>query len=214
MAIKISDLANQTNPQPEDVLPIVDIGDGTTKKIRADILVGAFLPTAMITPYAGTTAPTGWLLCDGSPVSRATYSSLFTLVGTAYGAGDGATTFNVPDMRGKIPVGKSAESEFNAMGKTGGAKTHTLAGSEMPSHQHTGSTSVDGYHTHNLVGSNNDVVTNAGAVEWSQHVDVRNDGGMQGAGSHAHSFSTSWVGGSGAHNNLQPYNTINYIIKA
>lgn len=62
-------------------------------------LVSALAPTAAVLPYAATTAPDGWLLCDGSAVSRTTYSFLFAAIGTSYGSGDGSTTFNVPDYR-------------------------------------------------------------------------------------------------------------------
>lgn len=65
-------------------------------------------PIGIISPYAGATAPTGWLLCDGSAVSRTTYANLFTLIGTTYGAGNGSTTFNIPDMVGRVPVGRVA----------------------------------------------------------------------------------------------------------
>jgi hypothetical protein len=60
----------------------------------------------MVAAYAGSSAPSGWLLCDGTAVSRTTYSALFAAIGTSYGAGDGSTTFNLPDLRGRVPVGK------------------------------------------------------------------------------------------------------------
>jgi microcystin-dependent protein len=59
----------------------------------------------LVLPYAGYSAPTGWLLCDGSPISRTTYADLFALISTTYGAGDGSTTFNIPDMRGRAVIG-------------------------------------------------------------------------------------------------------------
>jgi len=64
------------------------------------------IPVGTISPYAGTSAPANWLLCDGSAVSRATYAALFAVTGTAYGAGDGSTTFNLPDLRGRVVAGK------------------------------------------------------------------------------------------------------------
>ena len=77
-------------------------------------------------------ARAGWLLCNGSAVSRTTYSALFAGIGTTYGAGDGSATFNLPDMRGRVPVGRdSGQSEFDVLGEAGGAKTvshsHTLS---------------------------------------------------------------------------------------
>src|SRR5262245_48375284 len=93
-----------------------------------------------IVAYGGSAAPSGWLLCDGAAVSRTTFSALFAVCGTQFGAGDGTTTFNVPNLKGRVPVGiDAAQTEFDVRGETGGAKTlpnhlHTIA------HGHTGST--------------------------------------------------------------------------
>lgn len=67
----------------------------------------AAIPTGTVSQFAGSSAPTGWLICDGSAISRTTYSTLFAVIGTAYGSGDGSTTFNLPDLRGRVPVGVS-----------------------------------------------------------------------------------------------------------
>lgn len=75
--------------------------------IRDNLL--AVVPVGVVLPFAGSSAPTSlYLLCDGSAVSRTTYSVLFGILSTTYGSGDGSTTFNVPDMRGRVPVGVSA----------------------------------------------------------------------------------------------------------
>jgi microcystin-dependent protein len=101
-------------------------------------------PIGTISMFAGTTPPATHLLCDGSAVSRATYSALFGVIGTMYGAGDGSTTFNVPNLKGKIPVGlDSTQTEFDTLGETGGTKTHTLSAAEMPVHTH-----IQNSHTH------------------------------------------------------------------
>lgn len=93
-------------------------------------------PVGSIMIWAGSTAPTGWLLCDGTAYSTTTYSALYAVVGTTYGSGSG--TFLVPNLKGKIPVGMDAsQSEFNTRGETGGAKTHTLSTTEIPSHSHS-----------------------------------------------------------------------------
>lgn len=80
-------------------------------------------PVGGIMQFGGTTAPTGWLICDGSAVSRTTYAELFSAIGTSYGSGDGSTTFNLPNLKGKVAVGQdTTQTEFDTMGKTGGSK--------------------------------------------------------------------------------------------
>jgi microcystin-dependent protein len=80
--------------------------------------------TGIIAPYGGTTAPTGWLLCDGTAVDRTTYATLFAVIGTTYGAGNGSTTFNLPDMRGRFPLGKAASGTGSTLGSSGGDLDH------------------------------------------------------------------------------------------
>lgn len=108
----------------------------------------------VVLPFAGAAAPAGWLLCDGSAVSRTTFAHLFTVIGTAYGTGDGSTTFNLPDLRGRVAAGKdnmggtaagrltnagTGNSGINGttLGATGGADRHTLTTAQMPAHTHT-----------------------------------------------------------------------------
>lgn len=79
----------------------------------------------MITQYAGTTAPSGYLLCQGQAVSRVTYADLFSVIGIKYGAGNGSSTFNLPDLRSKFPAGYNpSASSFDELGKTGGSSNH------------------------------------------------------------------------------------------
>lgn len=151
--------------------------------------IGTGVPTGALTSFAGATAPTGWLLCQGQAVSRTTYAALFAICSTTYGSGDGSTTFNLPNLQGNVPVGyKSGDANFGTLGATGGEKTHVLTTTEIPSHTHTlgaaGSTKLQGSGT-----SMSPLVT---------------DGGNANSGS---------TGGGGAHNNLQPFLTLQYIIK-
>ncbi|HEX5676413.1 MAG TPA: phage tail protein, partial [Alcanivorax sp.] len=111
------------------------------------IVPGIVLPTAADIEDD----PNGWLFCDGRAVSRTTYAALFTAIGTKYGAGDGSTTFNLPDLRGRVPAGRdnmggtaanrltTAGSGVDgvALGAAGGSETHVLTGLQMPSHSHS-----------------------------------------------------------------------------
>lgn len=229
--------------------------------------------TGIISPYAGFTAPAGWLICDGSAVSRATYPALFSLInpalgvatmtiaspavvsfvghglvlddtiyfttsgllptgvaintkyyvisagltadafqfsatkgGTAivstgsqsgthtlsrspYGVGNGTTTFNLPNLKGSVPVGRdSTQTEFNAVGETGGEKTHALTTPELASHSHTTQYSQSG----------------AGSTPTPTYGQY----GVIGA-----TLSSDTSGSGTAHNNLQPYIALNYIIR-
>ena len=110
-----------------------------------------FMPVGVVVPFAGSTSPAGWQLCYGQAISRTTYAGLFATVGTTYGSGDGSTTFNVPDLRGRVVAGEddmggTAASRLTAggsgitgttLGASGGTETHTLTSAQMPSHTHT-----------------------------------------------------------------------------
>lgn len=100
-------------------------------------------PAGKIAPHAGSTAPTGWLLCDGSVVSQTTYALLYNAIGTAYNTGgEGVGNFRLPDLRGKIPVGKNAGT-FATLGASSGVETVTLSSAQIPGHSHSGTTSTE-----------------------------------------------------------------------
>lgn len=166
--------------------------------IKQDIqgaVSGDTLPIGTIVPFGSNTVPENWLLCDGSAVSRTTYQDLFNTIGITFGQGDGFETFNLPDLRDKVPVGKdSNDTDFNLLGNTGGEKKHTLTIQEMPSHRHG--------HTNNL---------------WAQNEGYGNiNVGPSTLANRANVVSTNstTTGGGEPHNILQPYIVINYIIKA
>lgn len=113
------------------------IADGiiTSVKLAAD----AKTPAGLIAPYGGTSAPTGYLACDGSAVSRTTYAALFTAIGTTWGVGDGSTTFNLPDLRGYSVTGTGGVASGitnRAVATKYGVETHTLVTGEIPAHAH------------------------------------------------------------------------------
>jgi microcystin-dependent protein len=122
-----------------------------------DLLSVTAAVTGEIRMYAGSSAPAGWLVCDGSAVSRTTYATLFAVMGTTFGAGDGSTTFNLPNFKGRIPIGvgqgNTAEGggagTNRVLGATAGAEKHTQTIGEVGSHGHT-ATGTDSGHTHGI----------------------------------------------------------------
>jgi len=150
---------------------------------------GGLAPAGVVLPFAGSTAPSGWLLCFGQAVSRTTYATLFTAIGTAHGAGDGSTTFALPDLRGRVGAGKddmggtaasrltSGGSGVNgaALGASGGAQTHTLTNAQLPT---------------SAIGTGGSTIARGSTVSDLQT-----------------------IGSGQAHNNTQPTIILNYIIK-
>lgn len=160
----------------------------------------------VVVMYAGTTAPSGALMCNGAAVSRTAYARLFAAIGTAYGAGDGSTTFNVPNLNGRVVVGVGSAG---GLGATGGAAEVTLTEAQIPSHAHTGRTDDAGAHSHSTFKRTEGVNT---GTWWEAEV-VAGENRTSTDGNHSHSFATNLTGGGQAHNNMQPYVVMNYIIK-
>jgi len=178
------------------------------------------IPSGSVMCFAGSTAPAGWLLCNGAAVSRTTYAALFAIISTTYGAGDGSTTFNLPDCTGRTVAGKessetritTAVSGFTGatLGAAGGSQSHTLVTGEIPSHTHTGTTASNGAHTHqigdNTTGGVGSITGNANSNSNTGFTTTSN-------GAHTHTFTTDAAGSGGAHRNVQPTIILNYIIK-
>lgn len=154
------------------------IGPGETVLHHTDatdhhLLASGGIPAGALMPYGAASAPPGWLLCDGTAVSRTTYAYLYSIIGTTYGAGDGSTTFNLPDMRGRFPFGKAAAGTGNTLGGTFGAidHTHSVPALTIPA--------LD-IHANPGVG---DVAINAGAGDWDPNTDASATGtGTSGTG--------------------------------
>lgn len=188
-------------------------GHGSVEEIRRKIqnslvreenlLPELLVPAGAVLSYISTNAPKGWLSCLGQAVNREEYADLFEVIGTAYGSGNGSTTFNLPNLAGRVVVGQGSGSDLTprAMAATGGVETHTLSTSEMPSHSHTS----------NAVGSTLGLMTadgnnTAGAGLDSSAVEPN-------LFTAPAALSINNAGEGAAHNNMQPFAVLNYIIK-
>ncbi len=228
--IKISELEELTAVADDDILPIVDISENETKKIKnsnllnnviknTDVIdnltssivdkplsanqgkvlnekIDSTVPIGVLLPFGGTTAPTNWLLCDGSAISRTTYADLFNVIGTSFGEGDGSTTFNLPNTKDNTLVGVNSEgNHFKTVGSTYGEETHTLTIEELAPHTHD---TVIPYATN---------CTQFGYELWAM-----------GNGGNAHTSTRENAaiskGGGQPFNVIQPSLAVNYIIKA
>ncbi len=199
-------------------------------------------PAGIVMPFAGSVAPDGWLLCDGSAVSRSDYSDLFEVIGTTYGDGDGASTFNLPDLSGRVVIGVS---ESHALGSTGGEASHVLTSTELPAHVHevpqhghdndiTATTpelshNINAQPSYTYLNSGTQrVTTQSGApsvaysgtstatasrnsdVKISNHDDASCT--VNGSVTECAAFQSGDTGEDAAHNNMQPYVSVSYII--
>lgn len=208
-------------------------GNVTLAKLEATLqaTIATIDPADAIIAIGGTTAPTGYALCDGTAYSRTTYAATFARIGTTYGAGDGSTTFNVPDLRGRFVAGKGTVAWSNVVGEVGGSKdavavphTHNLPHTHgHPNHGHpgssvSGSVTGDGAHSHTAngngfvywdtsYGTNQSATTPVGpnapwALSWQASV---------GGGGHGHGWNggVSVADGNAGTTNSQSTNTTN-----
>lgn len=195
---------------------------GIFSPVNSSVPPQFFVTPGIIVAYGGSTAPTGWLMCYGQEVSRTTYATLYTIMGTTYGSGNGSTTFNLPDLRGRAAIGPDNMGggaagrvvAATSAGYSGGVESvnlththttgdHTLTLTEIPSHSHSFTTDV--YPS----------VTNLGPYSLG--------GGY--LGNNLTTGNTSSVGGGAAHNHgptgsalsvteiMNPYLAVNYIVK-
>jgi microcystin-dependent protein len=188
-------------------------GNGSAEEIRRKIqnslvreenLMPALLvPVGVVLPYGSSTAPTGWLSCLGQEVYRGDYPDLFAVIGTTYGVGNGTTTFNLPNLAGRVVVGQGngVGLTSRAMGAMSGVEAHALNVGEMPSHSHT-SNAVG--NTVGLITANGQNTAGAGldasAVEPNLYAAPV-------------ALSIASTGSGNAHNNMQPFTVLNYIIR-
>ena len=237
-------LTTISNGQTNDATPVMSnfnaiksLIENLDKDNLSAALQDLLVPSGSIVATGRSTAPSGYLLCDGSAVSRTDYAALFTAIGTAYGVGDGVNTFNLPNLKGKVPVGRdAAQTEFDTLGETGGAKTHTLTGAQsgIKAHTHGDSFSIasGGAHDHTVrfdgpgggtVWRDTDQQRSFAAPTVSTPTVSTSSGGdnqlvTSSDGSHGHTLSGSVSSKAAedaaeAHQNLQPYQVVNHIIK-
>lgn len=148
---------------------------------------GDTLPIGTMIPYGGMVVPTNWLRCDGRAISRTEYADLFNIIGVSYGEGNGTTTFNLPDKRGRVSVGYDSDNDkFISIGTHLGEETHTLTIDEIPAHQHK---IIAGIQLSNLTSGGTGTYIGVGDTY------------------------TNRIGGSQPHNNIQPTEVDNWIIK-
>lgn len=194
------------------------LDDLTAAAARATL--GGCSPTGSITAFAGSSAPTGWLLCYGQLVSRTTYADLFAVIGGTWSAGDGSTTFGLPDLRGRVPLGRDnmggssanriTDTEADTVGASAGSENHlhttgdvtlSAAQSGLPAHTHAIANRLSNS------GSGADGIT-VGVNDASQSVTTGAVVGGAAAASTAHNHGNTQTVG-----HTMPYTTLNYIIK-
>ena len=188
----------------------------------ATTITNALSPIGSVTAYALPTPPAGWLLCDGSIYSASAYPTLSVGLGSTYG-GNGTTTFAVPNLKGRMPVGlDSSQTEFDTRGETGGSKTSVAPHDHSIAHNHDAfnTTGGEGSHFHYAHGGTFASGVPVNYVNTWANVDGFGRQTLD-SGAHNHSIDVpAFTGTSGAASaaatsgNLQPYIVMNYIIRA
>jgi len=193
IASAVTSKADKVAAATTDNLAALD-ANGNLKDSGGSI-VSVAPPVGSITMYGGSSAPTGWLYCNGQNVSRTTFANLFSAIGETFGAGDGSSTFSLPDLRDRFALGDKNIGASDTgrignfdtdIGDSGGSDEHQLTEAEMPSHNHT----------YGRIRNGDD-----------------QSGEQVGGGGDDGSFSTSTRGGDQAHNNMPPFLAVSFIIK-
>ena len=186
-------------------------------------------PVGIIIPFAGKIVPPSYLICDGRTLLKTDYTELFEVLGNTYGSVT-TTSFNIPDLRGRTIIGTGGGTNLTnrLVGATGGTESETLTIAKMPSHTHTGKTSGAGEHIHGYFpffdtsdGKLYDCGKGAGTCPFLYNpTGFLDNGGDKDhrlytnlSDEHNHTLNIIPTGNSNSHNNLQPFLSLNYIIK-
>lgn len=196
-----------------------------------------------IIPFAGASIPTGYLVCDGSAISRVDYAELFSVIGTDFGAGDDSTTFNLPDLSGRVVIGSSLDHGFAT---TGGEEGHSLDVSEMAGHGHTvpahghanniafntpqlsHSITTQPAFTYTRISGSKNTASNTATIQYTSTTNSSmsratnvaiadhpaTDCTMSGGVTDCPAFETETTGNGDAHNNMMPYIALVFLIQA
>lgn len=182
--------------------------------------IGTGSPVGSVTAFAGDSAPLGWLMCDGGTFDSGVYPDLAALVGDKFGVHSG-TTYYLPNLKGRVPVGlDTSQVEFDTLGESGGEKAHALTASEMPAHKHGLNNAGAALYLSGKVYSKTRAVapwtsdrnwSASGPVADTTATNIGSAGNVAILGT---TDDASVSADGGAHNNLQPYTVLNYIIRA
>jgi len=149
-------------------------------------------PCGMIVNFSGDNAPNGWLICDGSEISKTTYASLFNVIGTKYGSASNSNNFKLPDLGERIPAG--FKSGTNNLGNTGGNSSITLTTGQLPSHNHTGTSDSNGAHAHTGTSDSNGLHSHAITDPGHTHSQTTVNDDFNNSGTNPPGFSADSAG--------------------
>jgi len=189
--------------------------DHETRILALESPTTSAIPTGVVLEHGANLVPSGYLACDGSVLSRAAYSDLFAVIGTAFGDGsEGASNFRIPDLRGRVAIGSGTGGGLTArtLGASLGAETHVLSTAELAAHTHA---KTDSGHTHVKAnqqlggpgGATANFYVNQNAINSSPTENLTTGSAVTG-------LSVDNTGSGGAHNNLQPSLVVGFIIKS
>jgi microcystin-dependent protein len=189
-----------------------------------------YIPVGSILTYSGLTEPTGWLICDGREVNKSEYNRLYNVIGNLYGVSSNNEKFILPNLGERVPIGKT---NSNNIGNVGGNNSITLTTSQLPSHNHTGTTNTSGSHTHGVYdpghthsqwtnqddfnewgGNPPSFTDDAGGTSTWNNINSSTTGiSLYSNGDHTHTFTTNSTGDGSSVDIRNKFIVLNYIIR-